>query len=210
MSIWRIFRTAQDDWKGGRIRGIEAVSGMPMSLLDIFSDVPYVETERTVDRFWTWPGEIGEYLQCHFWDAMRLAGILDVRRRERCREATGSRTTSGQALENIPRTEFVLCRLMAVIQALHTASELPENEHLLVTNGLVFPLVVASLEVPLLKRHADWKTTLDKVRRSFEERCSFNLARVTFQLLDDAWNEGSCCFDIEAAARRKGVEVAVL
>ncbi|KAJ4152115.1 hypothetical protein NW765_017624 [Fusarium oxysporum] len=65
MSIWREFRKAQDSWNNGRAKGIELISGMPMALLGIFADIPYLDTEKTVERFWTWPGEIGEYLQCH-------------------------------------------------------------------------------------------------------------------------------------------------
>ncbi|KAJ4175488.1 hypothetical protein NW759_017682, partial [Fusarium solani] len=169
MSIWREFRKAQDSWNNGRAKGIEVVSGMPMALLDIFADIPYLDTEKTVERFWTWPGEIGEYLQCHLWDAIRLAAILDVRRRKRCREAARDHTRDSQELNGSPCTEVVLCRLMAIMHTLHATSELPENQHLLVSNGLVFPLVVASLEVPLLKRHSAWKGTLAMIRRSFEE-----------------------------------------
>ncbi|KAF4944630.1 hypothetical protein FSARC_14619 [Fusarium sarcochroum] len=210
IGIWKSFRSTQDRWKKGRLRGIEIISGLPMCLLDIFADILYVDTENAVSSLWTWPGEVGDYLQCHLWDSWRLAGILDVRRRERCKTELPSDAFRDKVGNVTPCNEVVLCRLMAAIQILQTASARPENQHLLISNGLVFPLVIASLEVPLLKRHPEWKKTIDETRQLFELKKGYKLASITFQILDDAWQAGLSCFDLDKVARTKGIEIAVL
>ncbi|KAJ4152103.1 hypothetical protein NW765_017612 [Fusarium oxysporum] len=210
IGIWKTFRQSQDRWKKGRLKGIEVLSGMPMCLLDILADMLQMDTEEAVIRLWTWPGEVGEYLQCYLWDAWRLAGILDVRRRHRCKKQMGPKTSTDKVAKETPCNEVVLCRLMAALQVLQSASVQPDNQNLLIRNGLVFPLVTASLEVPLLKRHPEWKKTAYETRQLFENNNRYKLVGITFQILDDAWQAGSSCFDIDEVARSKGIEIAVL
>lgn len=206
VGIWKLLRKLQDDnWKGGRLGGIEVVSGLPRSLLDIFASIHESDAVYTEGRLWTWPGEIGEYLQCHLWDCWRFSGILEIRRRSRLEQLPAS----DEGSRGVPGTELILCRLMSSMDALHRAVELPQNEHLLVYNGLMYPAIMAGLEVPLLKSHPDWKTTMDQVRSYFLKRDTFNLATVTFELLGEAWEIGTSVYDIEAAARQRGVEIAV-
>ncbi|CAJ0540843.1 Ff.00g077530.m01.CDS01 [Fusarium sp. VM40] len=137
MGIWKTFRNSQDRWKKGRLKGIEVLSGMPMSLLDILADMMQMDTEEAVICLWTWPGEVGEYLQCYLWDAWRLASILDVRRRERCKKQLDPEVSTEKMAKEIPCNEVVLCRLMAAIQVLQSASVQPENQSSLITNGLM-------------------------------------------------------------------------
>lgn len=77
-------------------------------------------------------------------------------------------------------------------------------------NGLLFPLVTASLEISYLKRHPESKRTLDDVRQSFEQGRTFPLSKVMFQFLDEAWEDGSDCFDMDHVARCRGVELAIM
>lgn len=95
------------------------------------------------------------------------------------------------------------------MDALNRAFELPHNEHLLVHNGLMYPMVTASLEVEILKRHPEWRKTLDEVRMAFLRRDSFKLVKVTFAMLDEAWKHGTSDFDVHEAARLRGIEIAV-
>ncbi|KAM0202724.1 hypothetical protein ACHAQI_010667 [Fusarium lateritium] len=183
---------------------------MPMCLLDILADMLAEDAGDAVTNLWMWPGEVGEYLQCHLWDSWRLAGILHVRRQERCKRQEQSDASRDKMVNGVPRNGVVLCRLMATIQVLQSASAQPENQHLLIKNGLVYPLVIASLEVPLLKRHPEWKRTIDQTRRLFEIKKKHKLVSVTFEILDEAWQDGSTCFDIDGVARSRGVEIAVL
>ena len=66
------------------------------------------------------------------------------------------------------------------------------------------------LEVSHLEGRPEWKQTLVEVRYRIEEVSSFRLARMVFKLLDDAWLEEPSDFGIEGAARRMGVEIALL
>ncbi|RBR27027.1 uncharacterized protein FIESC28_00099 [Fusarium coffeatum] len=208
IGVWKLLRRLQDDFPEGRADGIEVVSGLPRSLLDIFAGLVDNDPEYTETRFWSWPGEVGESLQVHLWEAWRFSGILEVRRRLRM-----ERKRRGMP-EDIPKnnhsdTEVVLCRLIASIDALQKAYEEPRNQDLLVHNGLPYPVVTAGLEVPLLKLHPTWKQTLDDVKYSFLSNDSFDLINIIFQLVDAAWEDGTSTFDIEKAVRDKGIELAI-
>ncbi|KAF5003301.1 hypothetical protein FDECE_10152 [Fusarium decemcellulare] len=210
IGIWKLLRRLQDHRKDGRVPGVEVVSGMPRSLLDILASSFDNDADYTESKLWTWPGEIGEYLQCHLWDCWRLSGILEVRRRQRIeRKRRGAQDHNEDKTTTAPSTDIILCRLVASIDALHRAFELPQNQHLLVHNGLMYPLVNASLEVPLLKTQPGWKKTLDGVRVTFRQRDTFNLVGVIFEILDEAWEEGTSTFDMEEAAHRRGHEIAI-
>ncbi|KAJ3457595.1 hypothetical protein MRS44_014736 [Fusarium solani] len=210
LGLWRHFRQAQDGWEGGRRMGVETFTGVHSGLLDIYGDMVHEEISVSVARLWEWsPDETGNSIQRHFWDAWRFAGIVDARRRVRCQRGPGSSTIEDETV-NTPENDLVLERLMAAIQTVYTHSQLPQNQGLLVINGLLFPLVVASLEVSYLKRHPESKKILDNVRQSFEQGCTFPLSKVMFQLLDEAWEDGSDWFDMDNAARRRGVELAVM
>ncbi|KAK7414027.1 hypothetical protein QQX98_007059 [Neonectria punicea] len=212
IGIWRLLRKLQDTWKDGRVAGVEVVSGLPRSLLDIFASLLDNDDEYTESRLWTWPGEIGEYLQCHLWDCWRFSGILEVRRRrrmERKRRGSGGSSAKTGASHAAPGCDVILCRLIASMDALNRSFEMPQNEHLLVHNGLMYPMVTASLEVERLKEHIEWRRTLHEVRLSFLRRDSFKLVKATFELLDDAWQDGTSEFDIHEAAKSKGMEIAV-
>jgi hypothetical protein len=210
IGVWKLFRRLQDDREEGRATGIEVVSGIPRSLIDIFASIVDNDPEYTENRFWAWPGQVGESLQCHYWECWRLAGILEVRRRRRMeRKAIGLQDRDDDMLRKAPDTEVVLCRLISSIDALQKAFEEPRNQHLLVHNGLPYAVVNAGLEVPLLKQHPTWKATLDDVRASLLDTDSFDLINTLFEMLDEAWADGTATFDIESAARSRNLELAI-
>ncbi|EWZ00250.1 hypothetical protein FOYG_00135 [Fusarium oxysporum NRRL 32931] len=209
LGLWKRFREAQDSWVGGRMTGVEVVSGMPMDLLDIFADAEHDDTENLILRLslWEWQGDTAECLQHNLWDAWRLAGIVDLRRRDRCRRRLQNRQPDHDADESCGDTS-VLDRLMAVVSIIYDRSRLPKHRHGLI--GLIFPLVVVSLEVRYLKRHAEAKQIVDNVRNTIKAERTYNVTKVAFQLLDDAWNDGSSWYDIDERARSQGVEVALM
>ncbi|EWY99865.1 hypothetical protein FOYG_03796 [Fusarium oxysporum NRRL 32931] len=210
IGVWKLFRRLQDDRDEGRATGVEVVSGIPRSLLDIFASIMDNDPEYTETRFWDWPGQVGESLQCHYWECWRLAGILEVRRRRRMeRKARGLFDREDGMSRKGPDTEVVLCRLISSIDALQKAFEEPRNQHLLVHNGLPYAVVNAGLEVPLLKQHPAWKATLDDVRNSLLGTDSFDLINTLFEMLDEAWADGTNSFDIEGAARSRNLELAI-
>lgn len=72
LDIWQNYCRRQ----GTDREGIEPVSGLPRSLLDIFADLEEGDCE---ERFWYWYGREGTVLQVHLWDAHRYAGMLKHR-----------------------------------------------------------------------------------------------------------------------------------
>ncbi|KAF5608267.1 transcriptional regulatory protein pro-1 [Fusarium subglutinans] len=195
IGVWKLFRRLQDDRDEGRATGVEVVSGIPRSLLDIFASIMDNDPEYTETRFWDWPGQVG---------------ILEIRRRRRMeRKARGLPDREDGTSSKGPDTEVVLCRLISSIDALQKAFEEPRNQHLLVHNGLPYAVVNAGLEVPLLKQHPTWKATLDDVRNSLLGTDSFDLINTIFEMLDEAWANGTNTFDIESAARSRNLELAI-
>lgn len=61
--IWQRYRQLQLVSQQGWTGGIEPVSGVPRSLLDLFSRIEIEEPNLDID-FQLWPGESGDYLQC--------------------------------------------------------------------------------------------------------------------------------------------------
>ncbi|KAK2011934.1 hypothetical protein LZ32DRAFT_532927 [Colletotrichum eremochloae] len=215
LGLWGHLRKVQDSWQGGRVGGYEVVTGMPRSLLDILADIGNSSDAQEIEaRLWAWPGDIGQYAQCILWDCWRYTAVLHVRRLERRRKMSSSLETIQHQVETgetapFPSREVVLCRLVASVYALYRAIELPESRHLLVHNGLYYPLVMGSLEVPLLAKHPEWKQVFDDVRALFLKNDTSRFIKLVDQFLDQAWNEGSDTFDIDEAARLQDVEIAV-
>ncbi|KAK7445003.1 hypothetical protein Landi51_08361 [Colletotrichum acutatum] len=174
LSIWRRFRQVQDSWKGGRVKALEVVTGVPHSLLDIFADTPFETAEVSISRFWGWPGEMGE----------REQRIIHTTRKD-------GQFVGDDQQDASPSSEIVLYRLVSGLHLFVVACQLPENQHLLCRNGIVFPLITACLETRLLKRHPDWKQTVDNVLSAAKKRYLFQLARSTWDLLDEAWKDGN-------------------
>ncbi|RKK65351.1 hypothetical protein BFJ71_g17965, partial [Fusarium oxysporum] len=58
IGVWKLHRRLLDDCPDGRADGIEIVSGLPRSLLDIFAGMVDNDPEYTEWRFWAWPGQI--------------------------------------------------------------------------------------------------------------------------------------------------------
>ncbi|KAK1487205.1 hypothetical protein CCUS01_03549 [Colletotrichum cuscutae] len=139
--------------------------------------------------------------------------MLHIRRREQ--RIVNATQKDGQFVgddqqDALPSSEIVLYRLVSGLHLFCVACQLPENQHLLCRNGIVFPLITACLETRLLKRHPDWKHTVDDVLSAAKKRYLFQLARSTWELLDEAWKDGTMEFDLDKAALRRGQEVSLL
>ncbi|KAK1997754.1 hypothetical protein LX36DRAFT_577706 [Colletotrichum falcatum] len=215
IDIWRRLRKVQDGWQGGRIGGIEVVSGMPRAFLDILADMGDSEAQEMEARLWAWPGDIGLYPQCILWDCWRYTAVLHVRRIERTKKKTRPSAETIQPgvgageTAAFPSREVVLCRLVASVYALHRVVTMPTNQHLVLHNGLIYPWVIGTLEVPLLATHPEWKQVFDDVRTLFQKHDSSRLIKCIGEIHDEAWEEGSDTFDVEEAARVRQVEIPV-
>ncbi|RMJ10743.1 hypothetical protein BHE90_005311 [Fusarium euwallaceae] len=102
IGIWKSFRNAQDSWEQGRLDGVEPVTGVPRSLLDVFAAVADEPGNGIALRFWSWQDGGGYHAQRQLWDCWRLSGILDVRRRRRQRYPSVDFTPTAQG-DNEPK-----------------------------------------------------------------------------------------------------------
>ncbi|KAL2064574.1 hypothetical protein VTL71DRAFT_3711 [Oculimacula yallundae] len=215
MGVWHRLRKVQEGWIGGKPGGIEIVSGIPRTLLDIIADIGRLDAHDIEFRLWAWPGDIGRNTQCILWDCWRYTAVLDVRRIERNKRKKQAALNIEQhepglgMTASFPSREIVMCRLASAIYALYRLLALIGNHQILVHHGLLYPLVIGSLEVPLLDANPDWKDMFKEIRAGFRKKETFRYIRLVDEILDEAWREGTDTFDIEEAARTRGIEIAV-
>lgn len=138
LGIWGFLRAGQAATPTGLVGGVESVSGIPRSLLDIIARIGSVSAE---EEFSAWPGHEGSIPHCHLWEAFRLAGILLNRRKNR------SPATS-------PTNEVIVCRLVATLDALYETRCRDEYSHILATSTATFSRQTASC---ILTRQRVWK-----------------------------------------------------
>ena len=212
MGIWKRFRASQDTWRQGRLEGVETISGIPRSLLDVFADV--FDQDRRNDcgaeaKLWMWPGELGSFRECQIWEAWRLAAILNLRRWQRLpRAPIVKRSGHSRSTPTSATREIILCRLLSCMNAVvHTG---PEDRDPIVVSSLLYLLVAAGLEVTLLRAHPEWKARLDSFSdQLIEQGPKKPSIRALVDILKDAWESGSDGFDIDTSARFRGVEIAL-
>ncbi|KAJ4110284.1 hypothetical protein NW768_012044 [Fusarium equiseti] len=198
--IWAQLRVAErahgaDAFLGG----IETMSGLPRSLLDIFAAIQEHDAES---RFLGWQGEVGEVPASHLWEAYRCAGVLTARRLKRVETEPSSSDPRVSA-------EVLLSRLIAVLDALCETRRRPEYSASLASNAMLYPLVAARLEVALLRRNTAWLDTLRHIYRQCRPyRAAANVSHV-MEILDEALENDNDSCDMDEQARRRQVELAL-
>ncbi|KAH7029881.1 uncharacterized protein B0I36DRAFT_326453 [Microdochium trichocladiopsis] len=212
VGLWPRFRRLQDTWTGGRLKGNETVSGLPRSLLDILARSSVQQDAQVEQDLWLWTGDPGELVSCQHWDAVKYAGLLRLRRCRRYSSPISNmvepETPSSVAL---PPSELILLRLLSCLEALLNGLERPEYHDLLISHSILFPMTEASLMVSALQQHRDWIRPLSRMRNHGTEPHGEHPRHVSllYELLDEAWNAGQDFHDIDKAAQRRGVEIAV-
>lgn len=204
LGIWKRLRLAQGSL-GIKRGGIQSISSLPRSLLDIFANI---QDEGSDTDFLQWFGETGEVPQIHLWEAYRLAGIL-TGRRLRSRANTSITAAASIPSSATPSVEVLLGRLVASIDALCDATSRPEYSQLLTTNALLYPYVAARLEVAVLLRQPAWMESLRRVTEKYQPYGKTANARNITEMLDEAWDLGDDAYDIDEQAKRRNVEVAL-
>ncbi|CAI7663618.1 unnamed protein product [Penicillium glandicola] len=179
--------------------GIEPVSGLPRTLLDIFAGIGTETTEQTL---WDWPGESGSFLQCYLWEAHRLAGILILRKRA----ITSSTSLSAWRQPAMcPADTFVLVgRILANLDALRLASVERPAEDVYIKNATLFPTFVAGLEVGVLCRKLEWKQTIRKALIDSHQ------CQILLSLLEELWQKEDSDLSVHDLARQRGLEMGLL
>ncbi|KAJ5090615.1 hypothetical protein N7532_009299 [Penicillium argentinense] len=199
IGIWR--RYCQP--AGPRL-GVEPVSGLPRSLLDIFAGIGEETTEQS---FMDWTGEIGSFMQCYLWEAHRLAGILSLRRyiRSAVREEVVLDISTWRQPKQCPAdTTALVARILANLDALRLACAERPTEDAFIKNAVLYPIFVAGLEVSAMCENPQWQSTIRKcVLGSRQDE-------ILLGLLEEMWLRKDSDLSVDDLARERGVEMGLL
>lgn len=213
--LWGEFRGVQSTWSEGQLHGVEPISGLPRSLLDIISRC-HDDSGNAERELWQWPGEVSQWFHdCHLWDCYRFACILSIRRQHLqnlCGHSMDAESSERINTEtNVPETSLVLFRLLSCLSALLDESEGQQARPFQIQRLALFPIVQASLQVSLLKAQVEWREALKRMRDRILalDRGPTHQTVLLFEILDEAWESGSDEFDAVGAARRRGGEFTI-
>jgi hypothetical protein len=212
--IWRHYCMNNIDHSLSDRCEVEPVSGLPRSLLDLYSGIGTDSSEKDL---WNWPGAKGSLLQCQLWEAHRLAAILTVRRNNRKQKISGTNPGYQKTLVlqvsgsyPAPDSEIMVLRILSCMDAIRRACTAPEEKDSPVTNATNYPLFTAGLEVEVLRRNPDLK---DVIRYCFKAQCQDYPGldiRVLMDLLEDVWKVDDPMLDVDDIARSLGIETGLL
>ncbi|PVH96083.1 hypothetical protein DM02DRAFT_659566 [Periconia macrospinosa] len=201
LHLWRRLRDSQSYSERGLLAGVEPVSGLPRSLLDIFARI---EEPQAALRFLQWPGELGSLLVCHLWEAYRIAGALVA---ISMRAETHARDTPSAS--GVPPAANLVNRLLASIAAvLATGDDNIEHEKIMGTNILLYPIVTAATQRSVLEENSKWT---EVVRGHFRQCAGSKYSprvELCWTLVEKLWQrEDNIC--IHELARQEGLEIGL-
>ncbi|KAJ5632453.1 hypothetical protein N7490_008792 [Penicillium lividum] len=185
--------------------GVEPVSGLPRTLIDLFAGIHIDTTEQ---RFWDWPGEAGSFLQCYLWEAYRLAGILTLRRHALAEERQSQDIRSFSAWRQpgaCPAdASMLVTRILANLDALRLACLERPTEDAFIKNAVLFPIVVAGLEVPLLCENPQWQLNI--------QECMLGCRQddILLDMLKEMWQKRDPTLSVDDLARARDLEMGLL
>ncbi|GIC87655.1 uncharacterized protein Aud_004042 [Aspergillus udagawae] len=194
---------------------VEVVSGLPKSLIDIFSCIG--EGGATEKDFQDWPGAQGSFLQCQLWEAYRLAGILAVRDRQLCspwssgEERLQPLDGRKQPPRTLPSTSVTVSRLLSCVDAIHRASGGQEDRDTLTMNALPYPTFIAALQTdvmnddPTLKQFVRSTLLWSSIGPAWRKQCQREL-----ELLEEYWRHRSGTVSIHDLAQARGAELGLI
>ncbi|KAJ5964317.1 uncharacterized protein N7479_004193 [Penicillium vulpinum] len=183
--------------------GIEPVSGIPRTLLDIFSGIGAETTEQTL---WDWPGEPGSFLQCYLWEAHRLAGILTVRKQANTSSPIPDNKISAWRHPGkcSAETYVLVARILASLDALRLALIERPTEDVYITNATLFPMFVAGLEVSIMCRKPEWQEIIRKTLIDSHQ------SEILLSLLEELWQKEDPNLSVHELARQRGLEMGLI
>jgi hypothetical protein len=194
LGIWGYLRSAQVSTPEGLVDGVETVSGIPRSLLDIIARIGEADVEA---KFAAWPGNEGSVPHCHLWETFRLAGILLSRRQK---HITGPQS---------PTNEILMYRLIASLDALYETRHRQEYSTILATNSILYPYTAARLEVSILQKKLAWVDSLRKYGYLCDAYRHTPNAVILEEILDSALTRGDNDINLDQEARARGVELSL-
>ncbi|KAM0273837.1 hypothetical protein ACHAPA_001415 [Fusarium lateritium] len=204
IGLWKRLREAESASPDGLTGGIDTLTGMPRSLVDILAYTDHHAAQRDL---WYWHGEMGDSLQVQLWDAWRYAGILYRKRMIHKEQALSGGTAEQIPVEGLPSTKWILWRLIASLDILRLGLEHPTSKGVLYGNSGFWPYITARCEFELLRENPELKTMLDKLYdtliRDYKPKQGV-FAQATIQ---GAWDRGDTTFDMDAVMFERKIEL---
>lgn len=203
--VW--FRYCRSSSSGDAKRDvIEPISGIPRSLLDIFSGIYFGATEK---EFWDWPGELGNFDHIQLWEAYRCAGILSIRHRDR--KTPGNKpeppTNTG------PRSDVLVNRLLSCIDAIFRRKPDMSEDEAFIFTAFLYPLFIAGSELESMHENPGWKAFIEHV---FVDELITNAYQYqslkVWDLLREMWKgvPAGSAIDANELALEQGLELGLL
>jgi hypothetical protein len=225
--LWKRFRYLQSSWDDRYDGGVEPVTGLPRTMLDLLAPDPMdneEEVNRREEQLWNWVGQTSSSLwACQLWECYRYAGILAIRHQRsllyrnlhpRAGTNLSLHVQTNPDAATVPGTDIVLFRLLSSLNAVLNERYCSGSHTSLQVHHLaLYPLVYASLQVSALKttKHP-WREDLKRMREQIMalDPVAQKHTLLLFEILDEAWNSGSDGFDADEAARRREVEITII
>lgn len=206
LGIWRRLRESQAESPLGPTKGVEPVSGLPRSLLDIFS---HADEPGAAWQFYSWPGELGEFLQCQIWEAYRLAGILMSMRLYPDEYVPSVLTAHSQPRSSLPSREILINRILACVDAIKTDLNQSNKHELLVRNALIYPLFASALDIETLDKHPNWRCLIRQWILECNEVKRGKNVDLCWQTIEVLWKGDHNCRDVNEIATQIDIEISL-
>jgi hypothetical protein len=174
--------------------GIEEVTGLPCSLIDLLASPMDFDIE---ERLLRWPGKPNEPMMCKLWEATQYAGLIMIRE-----------FRLNQGLPRSPDTQPPASKVQHILSILQVLRSRMDDSTFEATEMLLFPLVAAGSQ----------STMLTTGNRSFLRECIVTLSgnslssypyyQAVVRALETLWaSDGSKSLD--RVTRELGLELAL-
>lgn len=163
--------------------GIEPVSGLPYSLVDLFSMISAPDIEL---QFWTWTGAgiQAKPVQRRAWDAIRFAGIICARQHH----STANMNPSPHSAATGAPTETLVQAIVDCLQDLLQMQN-PQDSPCPFLNLLLFPAFIAGTQTHVLS--VPQRTCIDTFWNDFflgeDEGAGSPMLEAPLDLLHEMW-----------------------
>lgn len=205
--IWRRYRQCQAMCEQERSGGIEPVSGLPRSLIDLFSRIeePNIEID-----FQLWPGEAGEYMQCQMWEAYRLAGVLMAKRLRLSKADPNTAVSPSESNNAAPNTHAYVHRLFSALEAVWLGSAQAQTGGSLIMNAIFYPTFVSGLEVDFLAVNPHWADKLTQYFHDIQQRCHDHSSKNAWEFLQEFSAAYEQDKDFRNMLNHRGLEISLV
>lgn len=203
---------------------VEAMSGLPKSLLDVVSTMDSSNSEL---QLWNWPGAHGSLAQTQLWEAYRIACILTHRQCGTSIRSSGTASPTFSVGCQVPTgtaqgsrapisTELLVTRIVSSLDAVeHTLR--PSSDRTgsarLPTNALLYPAVLAALQADVFEKYTEYKDVVRRSLRVADEPKIGEQAPLLLNLVEEIWQksqDNSRLINVDDLLRTRGLELSLL